>query len=90
MVVLPQMVMFNGVWGSGFRCKKVSQGTYIVEFDQPFNEMPAPVCTVFGPPWATFNLSTAIVDVTPSMFVCLTSTERMPQDSGFTFIVVGE
>ena len=78
------------VSGEGFRCHKIQEGTYMVEFEQPFAKPPAPICTVFGPPWLTFNLSAAIVDVDPYRFVCITSSPDRPMDAGFTFIAFGD
>ncbi len=78
------------VAGEGFRCQKLQEGTYLVEFEQPFAKQPVPTCTVFGPPWATFNLSTAVIEVTPHHFICITSSPDRPIDAGFTFIVFGD
>lgn len=77
------------MWGEGFEVKKISTGTYLVEFQQPFSSHPAPVCTVSGPPWQTFNMSAAIVDVNPTNFVYMTSTSNQPADTGISFVVVG-
>ena len=76
--------------GEGFRCDRIQEGTYIVHLERPFAGLPVPVCTVYGPPWVTFNMSVAVVEAQPNMFVCLTSTPDRPVDCGFTFIVSGE
>ena len=78
------------MWGEGFVSHKIKEGTYIVEFKQPFAKEPAPVCTVFGHEWKTFNLSVAIVEINPSYFICITSSPDRPVDCGFTFIVFGD
>ncbi len=76
--------------GKGFRVEKFQQGFYAVVFDQPFSGEPTPVCTIFGPPWKTFNLSIAIVEILPDNFICVTSSQDRPIDTGFSFIVVHE
>ena len=77
-------------WGEGFRCQKLGEGTYMVQFEHPFSKQPTPTCTIFGPPWATFNISAALVEVTADQFFCLTSTPMQPANCGFTFVVLGE
>ena len=78
------------VFGEGFQSRKLQEGTYLVEFNEPFAGIPVPVCTIYGPPWITYNKSVAVVEAQPNMFVCLTSTPDRPVDCGFTFIVSGE
>ncbi|NER35635.1 MAG: hypothetical protein F6J93_16860 [Oscillatoria sp. SIO1A7] len=80
----------NPFWGEGFVSKKIKEGTYYIEFKQPFGSLPAPVCTIFGNEWKTFNMSVAIVDVNPSCFICVTSSPDRPIDCGFTFIAFGD
>jgi hypothetical protein len=80
----------NVMSGAGIQCRKIKEGTYIVEFEQPFGREPAPVCTVYGHEWMTFNLSVAIVEVTPQYFICVTSSPDRPTDCAFQFIVVGD
>ncbi len=80
----------SSIAGEGFRCRKLQEGTYLVEFDQPFDKPPVPVCTVYGPPWITFNLSSAIIEASQHHFVCITSSPDRPVDSGFSFIVFGD
>ena len=76
--------------GAGIQCHKIKEGTYIVEFEQSFGREPAPVCTVCGNEWRTFNLSVAILEVTPQYFICSTSSPDRPIDCAFQFIVVGD
>ena len=77
------------MWGEGATCKKISTGTYMIEFDQPFKGYPVPVVTVSGPPWQTFNMSAAIIDVNPHNCVLLTSSPNQPVDAGFSIIIAG-
>lgn len=77
-------------FGEGFQSRKIKEGTYIVEFEQPFGSNPAPVCTISGPEWITFDKSVAIVDVSQEHFICVTSSPVRPVDCGFTFIVFGD
>ena len=78
------------MFGEGFYCDRIREGTYIIKFERPFAQMPAPVCTISGPEWRTFNMSVAIVEVNPSYFICVTSSPDRPMDSAFTFIVFGD
>lgn len=82
----------NTIGGSGgFRCQQIGQGLYMIEFDSPFNTQPVPVCSIFGNPWRTFNMSAAVLDdLSPYHFVVLTSTPDHPEDCGFTFTVFGD
>lgn len=80
----------NPMSGEGFQSKRIKDGTYIIEFDQQFKGNPAPVCTIAGPEWVTFNLSVAIVDVSEKHFICVTSSPVRPIDSSFTFIAFGD
>lgn len=77
-------------FGEGFSSRKLKEGTYLIEFEQPFKEIPAPVCTIFGYEWHTFNKSVAVVDVSPSHCICVTSTPDRPEDCGFTFLAFGD
>ena len=76
--------------GEGFRCQKIQQGTYLINFERPFTQKPVPVCTIFGAQWQTSNKSIAIIEIDPSSFVCITSLSEEPADSGFTFTVFGD
>ena len=76
--------------GQSFQCRNMGQGTYHVEFERPFAQPPSPVCTVFGPPWQTFNLSAAIVNANPGSRVYSTSSPNMPQDCGVSIIIVDD
>lgn len=76
--------------GQGFQCHKIRFGLYVVEFERPFAQEPATVCTILGNEWQTFNLSIAILEVTPWHFVCTTSSPDRPENCGFTFIVSGQ
>ena len=79
------------VWfGEGFRSDKIKEGTYIIKFERPFSGLPAPVCIINGNEWMTFNMSIAIVQVTPEYFICITSSPQQPIDCAFTFIAFGE
>ena len=84
----------GSIWfGEGFSAKKLKQdkeGTYVIYFEQPFYTKPAPVCTIVGPQWKTFNLSVAITEILPFHFVCVTSTLDHPVDCHFIFNVFGE
>jgi hypothetical protein len=75
--------------GQGFQLRKIRFGLYLVEFERPFAQEPATVCTILGNEWQTFNLSIAILEVTPDYFVCGTSSPDRPEDCGFTFIASG-
>ncbi len=79
------------VWfGEGFKSHKIKEGTYVIDFDRPFGPIPAPVCTVNGHEWQTFDKSVAIIEVTPQHFICVTSSPERPVDCGFTFIAFGD
>lgn len=80
----------NLISGNGFNVQKLQEGTYVVMFEKPFQDAVTPVATVYGPPWQTFNMSIAIVEIIPDSFICLTSTPDRPVDCGFTFTVIGE
>ena len=80
----------NSMSGEGFTARKLTEGLYLVEFQQPFRENPAVTCTILGPEWETLNLSVAIVDLSPWYFVCTTSSPNNRQSSGFTFIAFGD
>lgn len=80
----------NKWFGEGFISRKLKEGTYLIEFERPFREMPTPVCTIMGPEWLTFDKSVAIVDISPNHFICVTSTPHRPADCDFTFIVFGD
>ena len=81
----------GSLWfGEGFKSRKIKEGTYLIEFNQPFGSRPAPVCTITGHEWRTFNLSVAIVDVSEGHFICVTSSPDRPVDSYFTFIAFGD
>ncbi|MDJ1169088.1 hypothetical protein PMG71_06580 [Roseofilum sp. BLCC_M154] len=79
----------NTISGDGFQTRRLTEGLYLVEFNQPFRENPSCICTIFGPEWETLNLSVAIVDLSPSHFVCTTSSPNNRQGSGFTFLASG-
>ena len=80
----------NSWFGEGFQVKKIKRGTYLIEFERPFAKLPAPVCTIAGPEWITFDKSVAIVDINEHRFICVTSTPNRPEDCDFTFIVFGD
>ncbi|MGD1699903.1 hypothetical protein [Dapis sp. BLCC M229] len=77
-------------FGEGFESQKIKEGTYIIKFECPFDGIPAPVCTITGNEWKTFNMSVAIVEVNPEYFICITSSPDRPIDCAFTFIAFGD
>ncbi len=77
-------------FGEGFTSERIKEGTYLVKFERPFDGLPAPVCTIAGNEWRTFNLSIAIVNLSPEHFICVTSSPEIPVDSHFTFIAFGD
>ncbi|NEQ73981.1 MAG: hypothetical protein F6K24_48565 [Okeania sp. SIO2D1] len=77
-------------FGEGFKSQKIKEGTYIVKFENPFAKLPAPVCTISGNEWMTFNMSVATVQITPEYFICITSSPHQPMDCAFTFIAFGD
>ncbi|NES92071.1 hypothetical protein, partial [Okeania sp. SIO2B9] len=77
-------------FGEGFESQKIKEGTYIIKFECPFDGIPAPVCTITGNEWKTFNMSVAIVEVNPEYFICITSSPHQPIDCAFTFIAFGD
>ncbi len=77
-------------FGEGFNVRKIWEGTYLIEFQQPFAPPPAVICTIYGNEWETFNKSVAIVDSSSYHFVCVTSSPDRPVDCGFTFIAFGD
>ncbi|NES23235.1 MAG: hypothetical protein F6K41_31025 [Symploca sp. SIO3E6] len=78
------------MFGEGFYCERVKEGTYIVKFEQPFAELPTPVCTIHGQEWKTFDKSIAIIEAVKNQFTCVTSSPDKPVNCSFTFIVFGE
>ena len=80
----------NVISGEDFKVHRLQKGTYIVEFEEPFSAKPTSVCTIFGPPWKTFNLSITIVEILESHFICVTSTPDRLLDCDFTFIAIGK
>ncbi|NEO98397.1 MAG: hypothetical protein F6K58_06920 [Symploca sp. SIO2E9] len=89
--------IYGGVWPNGelwfgedFQSKKIKDGTYIIEFKQPFSKIPAPVCTINGYEWRTFDKSVAVIEIWEGGFICTTSSPKMPEDCAFTFIVFGD
>ena len=76
--------------GKGFKVDKKHQGIYFIAFDQPFAEFPGVTCTIYGDSWLSFQMSVAVLEINPNFFVCQTSTPTLPEDSGFSFIAVGE
>ena len=77
-------------FGEGFESQKIKEGTYCIKFERPFAGIPAPVCTITGNEWKTFNMSVAIVEVNPECFICVTSSPDRPIDCHFTFIAFGD
>ena len=89
--------IYGGVWsdgvtwfGEGFKSRKIKEGTYVIEFAQPFSKIPAPVCTINGYEWKTFDKSVAIIEIWEGGFIVTTSDPKMPMDCTFTFIVFGD
>lgn len=79
----------NKKFGEGFRSQKLRMGLYAIEFDKPFLEMPAAVCTIFGGEWETFNKSITVLEVSEHYVIFGTSSPDRPEDCGFTFIAFG-
>ena len=77
-------------FGEGFNSRKIKEGTYFVEFDNPFAGLPAPACTISGHEWMTFNMSIATVEITSGSFICITSSPDQSIDCAFTFIAFGD
>ncbi len=75
--------------GSGFSVRKLREGLYVIEFAQPFSGPPAPVCTVYGPEWKTFNISVALLEVTNDHVIYATSNPERPLDAAVSIIVAG-
>lgn len=80
----------NKMWGDGFRSRRMDTGAYLIEFDKPFREQPTAVCTIYGDPWYTFDISVAIIEINPWQFICFTSKPGDVVDCNFTFIAFGE
>ncbi|WP_424096711.1 hypothetical protein [Moorena producens] len=78
------------MYGKGFTTNKIQDGFYIIEFQEDFLSKPAPTVSVYGAPWRTFNMSAAIIDVSPDQFFVVTSTPERPVNSAFTFTVIGD
>ncbi len=76
--------------GQGFQSRRIWSGTYLIEFDRPFADMPAVVCTIYGNEWQTFDKSVAIVECDSRYFVYVTSTMDRPEDCAITFIASGK
>ncbi|MDY6783127.1 MAG: hypothetical protein SW833_11380 [Cyanobacteriota bacterium] len=74
----------------GFTCRYLREGLYVLEFERPFQDMPGVTATVYGHEWQTFNMSIAIVDLSPHYAVLVTSTPDRPQSVGFSFIAFGK
>lgn len=89
--------IYGGVWSDGsmwfgeeFQSRKLKDGTYVIEFKQPFAKIPVPVCTIYGNEWKTFDKSIAVIEVWEGGFICTTSSPKMGEDCAFTFIVFGD
>ncbi|MBZ8181212.1 hypothetical protein [Oscillatoria salina] len=82
----------NKQWGTPDICssRKISEGTYLIEFQQPFSQNPVATATIYGSPWQTFNISVAIIEVSPYHCIYLTSTPDRPVDCGTMVMIMGE
>ncbi|MDY6804510.1 MAG: hypothetical protein SXA11_11980 [Cyanobacteriota bacterium] len=80
----------NKMWGDGFRSKQLGTGAYVIEFDRSFSGQPTAVCTIYGNPWYTFNISVAVIEINPWQFICFTSKPGDVVDCDFTFIAFGD
>ena len=70
-----------------FTSCRLKEGVYVVEFKQPLPYTAVPVATVMGRGWKTFNMSIAILDVTPSNIVVATSNSNQTVDCDFSFLI---
>lgn len=86
-VVLPDGQTISG---SGCQVRRIWSGTYLVEYEHPFSNAPAPICTINGNEWQTFDKSVAIVETTPFYFVYVTSSPDRPEDCAVSFIAFGD
>ena len=75
------------VSGEEFSCNRLQSGHYLISFHSPLPETAVPVATVVGSPWETFQMSVAIVNISPNDIVLVTSTPNQPEDCGFSFMV---
>ena len=81
----------NQQWGVGIsNAYKIQEGTYLIEFAQPFRKQPIVTVTIFGSPWQTYELSTSVVDISPYHCVYQTSGPKEPKDSGAMVTILGE
>ncbi|MCB9766082.1 MAG: hypothetical protein H6739_40275 [Alphaproteobacteria bacterium] len=69
-----------------FKVSRYDVGTYQVQFNTPFSRLPAVTCTIYGHPWAGFQMSVHAVEIRPEGFVVITSDPNRPQDFGFSFV----
>ena len=77
-------------FGEGFKAQELRFGLYAIEFERPFSQTPAIVCTISGGEWQTFNKSIAILEVTTNYAICSTSSPGRPESCGFTLIAFGD
>lgn len=83
--------------GSGFDCKKVATGTYIVDWDTPFPSMPAVLLTQNYKNWDQFDFSggdtrdnAVLIASDRNAFKLETGDgARERSDRNFTFLAVG-
>ncbi|MBC6453351.1 MAG: hypothetical protein GDA43_09115 [Hormoscilla sp. SP5CHS1] len=80
----------NIMFGEGFKCTRLSAGSYEVKFEQPFVKQPGVVCTILGQTWKTVDLSIAIARIDMKKFICFTTTPELPFDCAFTFMAFGD
>ena len=78
------------IFGEGFKCARLYEGSYEVKFEQPFVKQPGVVCTILGRGWKTVDISIAIAQIDLKKFVCFTSTPELPIDCAFTFMAFGD
>lgn len=76
--------------GEGFKARRIWVGTYLVEYEHPFSNTPAAVCTINGSEWQTFDKSVAVVESGQSHFIYVTSSPDSPEDCAISFITLGQ
>lgn len=83
--------------GSGFDCKKMAAGTYLIDWDTPFSSMPTVVLTQNYPNWDAFSSAggdtrdnAVLIACDKNAFKAETGDSTGARgDRNFTFIAVG-
>lgn len=77
--------------GKGFKCiRAYGEGTYIIEFDEPFSEPPIVVCTIVGSDWSSYNLSASVIGFDSGYAIISTSSTDSPRYAAFNFIAMSD